>query len=79
MAETEPIVPMKIARCIACGYDNDVRATECARCGARLRSEVECLRMIDASLRTIKRIAIWWLILSILSVLAGLVWFGMTH
>jgi hypothetical protein len=42
------------------------------KCNVYIRSELECLRAIDASLKTIKGIAIWWLILSILAVIYGL-------
>jgi hypothetical protein len=35
------------------------------------KSEIECLRSIDGSLATIRRIARWFMILSILGVLVG--------
>jgi hypothetical protein len=37
-----------------------------------LSSDTESLRSIDASLKTIKRIAIWFLVISILGLLLGL-------
>jgi len=37
------------------------------------KSEAECLRSIDRSLKTIKGVAIWFLVLSILGVVVGLV------
>jgi uncharacterized paraquat-inducible protein A len=66
-------------RCPFCGCDNDLEAVTCAKCGRYLKSELECLRAIDLSLTTLKRIAIWWLILSILAVLAGMVGYVATH
>jgi hypothetical protein len=32
-----------------------------------LKTELECLRSIDESLRTLKRIAVWWAWLSVIS------------
>ena len=58
-------------KCPACGTENEVNAKECSKCPAFLKSDLECLRSIDRSLGTIKGIAIWWLILSILSVIAA--------
>ena len=62
-------------KCSSCGMDNEPNATRCA-CGLTLypdplKSEAEYLRSIDQSVRTIKRIAIWWLILSIVGILIG--------
>jgi hypothetical protein len=70
-----------LLKCPFCGMENDATATKCenATCRNYLKSELECLRAIDVSLRTVKRISIYWLILSIIGVLAGLLWFAMQH
>jgi hypothetical protein len=36
---------------------------------ADFKSEMDCLRSIDSSLKTIKRVAVWWSIVSILAAL----------
>jgi uncharacterized membrane protein YvbJ len=74
-------------KCPTCGATNDPASKECVDCGAYLKSELECLRSIeqtlktpdlrclqsiDGTLKTIRRIAIWWLILSILAIIYGL-------
>jgi hypothetical protein len=61
-------------KCPFCGFENDSAAKECASipCHSYLKSELECFRSIDLSLRTIKRIAIWWLILSIAAIVVGI-------
>ncbi len=55
---------------------NDPAATQCAKkapsCNAYLKSDVECLRSIDVSLRKIRRIAVYFLVLSILGLILGL-------
>src|ERR1700733_9264450 len=64
--------------CPYCGHDNLVTARKCAGrspiCGKPLKSELECLRSADRSLLTIRRIAIWWLILSVLGGIASAVY-----
>lgn len=59
---------VQTARCPSCHYDNEVGAKKCATEGCKLylKSELECLRTIDISLRTVKNIAVWWFVLSIL-------------
>jgi hypothetical protein len=81
----------ELVKCMRCGAEGEYTRTCCRKCGAYIpptgaeaeakQSDppIDYLRDINASLRTIKRIAIWWLILSILGVLAGLLWFAMTH
>jgi len=63
-----------LLRCPKCGMVNSPsdRKCEALSCSYDLKSDLECLRSIDLSLKGIKRIAIWFLILSILSVLIGL-------
>jgi hypothetical protein len=63
-------------KCPACGRENDPANKECASipCHAYLKSDLECLRSIDRSIRTIKRIAVWWLILSILGVIVSVLY-----
>lgn len=61
-------------KCPKCNYDNALDAKVCGNlgnCRAYLRSEIECLRSSDASLRTIKRIATAWFILTLLGLLLG--------
>ena len=63
-------------RCPDCGSEVDSATRNCAKCKVYIRSELELLRIIettlkpiadiDASLKTIKNIAVWWLILSII-------------
>jgi hypothetical protein len=73
MAESET------ARCPKCGHENRLAARVCEALGGEgrpscsypLKSEIECLRSIDRSLKGIRRIAIWFLVVSILSVLVG--------
>jgi predicted amidophosphoribosyltransferase len=79
-------------KCPKCGAENESAGRICAKCAAyipstaiaeaearRAKLTLDYLRDIDASLKTIKHIAVWWLILSILSVLTGIFWFAMTH
>jgi hypothetical protein len=63
-------------KCHVCGRDNELTNKECANipCHAYLKSDLECLRSIDRSIRTIKRIAVWWLILSILGVIVSVLY-----
>jgi hypothetical protein len=59
-------------KCPFCGWDNELETKECKNvpCHAYLKSELECLRTIDKSLRTIKSIAVWWVVLSVLGAVA---------
>jgi hypothetical protein len=55
--------------------DNESTARRCA-CGFTLhptifKSEIEYLKSIDQTTRTIKRIAIFWLVLSIVGMFVG--------
>lgn len=75
----------EMVKCEACGTEME-RGTKYCACGALLprpgelgEPKPDYLKSIDASVRTIKRIAIWWLILSILAVLAGIIYFIDTH
>jgi hypothetical protein len=76
-AEPDHAEAVKTTRCPSCNYDNRLDAVTCANenCKLYLKSELECLRAIDDSLRTIKRIAIWWVILFILGFVAALLYF----
>ena len=70
MAETETI------KCPFCGHENEPAARVCASipCHKYLKSDLECLRSIDVSLRTIKRIAILWVLLVIAAILGFVVY-----
>jgi uncharacterized membrane protein YvbJ len=70
-------------RCPKCGTEGEYLRTCCRKCGEYIPAVVAtaeaagqldpilgCLNRIDASLRTIKRIAVGWLILSIVGVVA---------
>jgi len=62
-------------KCPKCGQTSPISAKKCSAavfCGYDLKSELECIRSIDVSLITIRRIAKWWLMLSILGMLIGL-------
>ena len=69
----ESIKDIETTSCPGCGQQNVVTAKECfaISCRAVLKSELECLRSIDKSLITVRRIAVWFLILSLLGVLIG--------
>jgi hypothetical protein len=72
----ESIEDIQTTSCPGCGQQNAVTAEKCfaISCHAVLKSELECLRSIDKSLITVRRIAIWFLILSIAGTLFGLLW-----
>jgi hypothetical protein len=67
---------IETTKCPKCGMENKLTAEQCEAlsCRAYLKTDLECLRSIDTSLVTIKRIALWWLLLSILAVAAGLIY-----
>jgi hypothetical protein len=69
---------VETTRCPRCGFENVLDAKECAgtlpECHAQLKTDFECQRSIDVSLITIRRIAKWWLVLSIAGALFGLLW-----
>lgn len=82
----------EIVKCPKCGSEGESTGRSCTKCSAyipataiaeaearRSKLTLDYLKDIDASLKTIKHIAVWWLILSILSVLTGIFWFAMTH
>ncbi|HLY20732.1 MAG TPA: hypothetical protein VKR61_26070 [Bryobacteraceae bacterium] len=50
--------------CPGCGAETAPDARKCGKCGRYLKSELECLRSIDAAVGIIKRILIWWLVVS---------------
>ena len=53
-------------KCPNCGAENQADARKCGACQYDLKSELECLRSIDVSLGVVKRILIWWLVVSFL-------------
>ncbi len=63
-----------VTKCPKCGLENKPDSKRCAApsCHYYLKSEIECLRSMDRSLKGIRRIAIWFLVLSCLSLLVGL-------
>ena len=71
--ERGAVAVAQTAKCPYCGFLNDPAAKQCAStsCNSYLKSDLECLRSIEVSVRTIKRITIWWLILSIVGVVLG--------
>ena len=64
-------------KCPKCGTENEPGVRECSNipCHAYLKTDLECLRSIDVFLRSIKNIAVWWLVLSIIGFAAGLIYF----
>jgi uncharacterized membrane protein YvbJ len=76
-------------KCPNCGSEGEATGKSCTKCAAyipaasvaeeeleeeELDPTLDCLRSIDTSLKTIKSIALWWLILSILGVIGLLVY-----
>ena len=61
-------------KCPKCGRENDLTARICAvpSCSYLLKSEIECLRSIDKSVATVKRVLIFWLILTIMVIIFGI-------
>jgi hypothetical protein len=53
-------------KCPVCEADNNPDALKCGKCRLYLKSELECLRSIDRAVGIIKRILIWWLVVSFL-------------
>jgi ribosomal protein S27AE len=53
-------------KCPSCGAATEPDARTCGKCQYHLKSELECLRSIDASVGIMKRILIWWLVVSFL-------------
>ena len=51
-------------KCPNCGAETELDARNCGKCQRYLKSELECLRSIDASVGIMKRILIWWLVVS---------------
>jgi hypothetical protein len=51
-------------KCPTCGTDNEPDARKCGKCQFYLKSELECLRSIDRAVGIMKRILIWWLVVS---------------
>jgi hypothetical protein len=51
-------------KCPSCGAETEPDARKCGKCRYNLKSELECLRSIDAAVGIMKRILIWWLVVS---------------
>jgi predicted amidophosphoribosyltransferase len=58
--------------CPSCGAETESDVRKCIKCQYPLKSQLECLRSIDASVGIIKRILIWWLVVSFLGAAAYL-------
>jgi len=52
--------------CPSCGAQTEPDVRNCGKCQRYLKSELECLRSIDAAVGIMKRILIWWLVVSFL-------------
>ena len=50
--------------CPSCGAETAPEARKCVKCRYPLQSELECLRSIERSVGIMKRILIWWLVVS---------------
>jgi hypothetical protein len=72
-------------KCPSCGFENVVGAARCAKpyCGVRLSgaqfSELEYLKSIDGSLRTIKTIVVFWLVLFVAALAIYLIGWAMNR
>jgi hypothetical protein len=60
-------------KCPSCGAETEPDARKCGMCQRYLKSELECLRSIDASVGIMKRILIWWLVVSFLGAVVYIV------
>jgi predicted amidophosphoribosyltransferase len=49
--------------CPNCGAEIERDTRKCGACTIYLKTDLECLRTIDRSLRTLKTIAVWWFVL----------------
>ena len=54
-------------RCPKCGFKNDPISRMCgaAACRTELKTDLECLRSIDLSAKSIRLMMIWWWIVAI--------------
>jgi hypothetical protein len=59
-------------KCPNCGAETEPDARKCGKCQYYLKSELECLRSIDVSVGVMKRILIWWFVVSFLGAAAYL-------
>lgn len=72
-------------KCPSCGFENEIGVEKCAQpyCGTTLPgvpfSELEYLRSIDASLKTIKSVAIFWVVLAIVGIALYLLVWSFSH
>jgi hypothetical protein len=59
-------------KCPSCGFENEVGAEKCAKeyCGVRLSgiqfSELQYLKSINSSVKTIKTVVVFWFVLSVI-------------
>jgi hypothetical protein len=60
-------------RCPSCGTETEPDARKCGKCRYSLMSELECQRSIERSVGIIKRILIWWLVVSFLGAVLYLI------
>ncbi len=51
-------------KCPRCGAETEPDLRKCTKCLYYLKSELECLPSIDASVGIMKRILLWWLVVS---------------
>jgi hypothetical protein len=60
----DKLAMVETLKCPNCGADTEPDARNCGKCHVYLKSELECLRSIDRSVGIMKRILIWWLVVS---------------
>lgn len=65
--------------CPKCGFRNapGVRMCAASACRTKLKTDLECLRSIDLSARSIKRIMIFWTVIAIIGLILSVVVMGM--
>jgi uncharacterized membrane protein YvbJ len=68
-------------KCPLCGSEGQFTASQCTKCSVYIRSELDILRDVDVSLKTvnaslkvIKDIVICWLILSLFAVAVAFIY-----
>lgn len=68
-----PTTTDALPKCPNCGRENDLNEKLCVwpTCQFPLKTSLECLRTIDISLTTIRRIGLWFVTLSVLAIGVG--------
>jgi hypothetical protein len=68
-----PMTVEETAKCPRWGRENSLDEAVCQKpsCSYSLKSDIECLRSIERLTRSIKGIAVWFLVLSIISLVFG--------